>query len=116
MRGVYAAVDPMLRHLKLIHFRGFTSLEADMRPVSVVVGRNSSGKTSVLHAIRMAVDGLAIGLEEAKPHLDEDGWITVCWEHIILDHDRLCPVADWAELFTNRELDNAMKVELSFAD
>ena len=108
----------MLVKISLRHFRGFKSLDADTRPITVIVGRNSSGKTSILHAVRMAVEALTVGLEEATPHLESDGKITVCRDHIVWDHDRLCPVADWAELFTDKEIGQgtALSIQLNFEE
>lgn len=41
-----------VRHLSLTNFRGFASLELDLdRPVTVLIGVNGSGKSSVLRAI-----------------------------------------------------------------
>ena len=94
----------MLKKIDLFRFRGFQSLEADFRPITVIVGRNSSGKTSILHAVRMAVEAMTIGLEEATPQLQTHGVFTICKDHIIRDHDRLCPVADWVELFTDKRV------------
>jgi predicted ATP-binding protein involved in virulence len=106
----------MLTGISLQRFRGFRKLDADLRPVTVVMGPNSSGKTSVLHAIRVALEALSIALEEAEPHLDDDGQITVCWGHIVWDHARLHPMSDWAELFTDKEIGGgaAMSLTLRF--
>ena len=108
----------MLKKISLRHFRGFKSLDADIRPITVIVGRNSSGKTSILHAVRLAVEALTIGLEEATPHLEADGNFMICRDHIVWDHDRLCPVADWAELFTDKEIGQgaAMVIQLEFEE
>jgi len=47
------------KHLTLTNFRGFERLELDLdRPVTVLVGVNGSGKTSVLRAIAAAVETL----------------------------------------------------------
>lgn len=41
-----------LKHLSIRNFRGITSMDLDLdRPVTVLVGANGAGKTSVLHAI-----------------------------------------------------------------
>lgn len=48
-----------IKRLKLTNFRGFESLDVDLdRPVTVLVGVNGSGKTSVLRAIAAAAEGL----------------------------------------------------------
>ena len=79
----------MLNRIALEHFRGFKALDVETRPVTVFLGGNSSGKTSVLHAVRMALEYLQIGFSEATPHAGKDGWITICWDHIVWDHARL---------------------------
>lgn len=96
----------MLRRLELKKFRGFTDLTLELRPVTVVVGPNSSGKTSILRAIHLATRALAMALAEGSPWLNEKspGWIGVCEDLVIGDHTRLMPLADWASLFTNREV------------
>ncbi|KFE66074.1 ATP-dependent nuclease [Hyalangium minutum] len=105
----------MLTKVTLTRFRGFKSLEAELRPVSVIVGPNSSGKTSLLHAVRVAIQALSMGLEQENPYLANDGWITV-HDGIVWDHSRLIPTADWAELFTDKQVGEGieMKVRLTF--
>ncbi len=95
----------MLTRLTLRRFRGFTELTAPLRPVSVILGPNSSGKTSLLHAIRIAHEALARGFDEASPQLDaaSEGWIVVCRNHVVSDYASLMPVHTWDELFTNRK-------------
>jgi len=49
-----------VKHLSLTNFRGFEKLELDLdRPVTVLVGVNGSGKTSVLRAISAVGDWLS---------------------------------------------------------
>jgi predicted ATPase len=107
----------VLTKVTLTRFRGFKSLEAELRPVSVILGPNSSGKTSVLHAVRVAIEALSMGLEQENPHLESDGRITV-HDGIVWDHARLFPTADWAELFTNKQVGKGieMKVSLTFEE
>ena len=48
-----------LTHLKLQNFRGFEALELDFHPrLTVLVGVNGSGKTSILDAIAVMLSGL----------------------------------------------------------
>ena len=48
-----------LTKLKIEHFRGITSMEiAFERDVTVLIGENNSGKTSVLEAIRFGLDSI----------------------------------------------------------
>jgi len=43
------------KHLNLVCFRGFKSLDLDLdRPLTVLIGANGSGKTSVLRAVASA--------------------------------------------------------------
>jgi len=107
----------VLTKVVLTRFRGFQSLEAELRPISVVLGPNSSGKTSLLHAVRVAVEALSIGLEQEHPELAKDGWITV-YQGLVGDHGRLFPAADWSELFTNKEVGEGidMKLRLGFEE
>jgi AAA ATPase domain/AAA domain len=95
----------MLARLTLRRFRGFTDLTAPLRPVTVIMGPNSSGKTSLLHAIRIAHEALTRGLDEASPQLDRshDGRIHVCRNLLVNDHASLMPVHTWDEMFTDRE-------------
>lgn len=96
----------MLRRLELKKFRGFVDLELELRPVTVVVGPNSAGKTSILRAIHLAARALTMAIGEGSPwlHKQKIGWIGVCEDFVIGDHTRLMPVSDWASLFTNREV------------
>jgi len=107
----------MLKKVALTRFRGFESLNADLRMISVIMGPNSSGKTSLLHAVRVAVEALAIGLEQGTPQLADDGWITV-YNGIVWDYNRLFPASDWSELFTNKIVGEGieMKIRLTFED
>jgi predicted ATP-binding protein involved in virulence len=48
-----------VKHLSLTNFRGFASLELSLdRPVTVLVGVNGAGKTSVLRAVAAAAEAL----------------------------------------------------------
>jgi hypothetical protein len=70
-----------------------------------------------LHAVRVAVEALSIGLEQGHPELTKDGWITV-YHGLVGDHGRLFPAADWSELFTNKEVGEGidMKLRLGFEE
>jgi len=107
----------MLIRLKMERFRGFASLDTEIRPLTAVIGRNSSGKTTLLHAIRIALEALDIGLAESSPVLGADGSISVCKDLIVQDSARLHSSRDWADLFTNRqvgELAHPLQLELQF--
>jgi hypothetical protein len=94
----------MLKRVELHNFRGFAELAADLRPVTVVLGPNSAGKTSLLHAIRIASQLLEKILPDAAPRVEkEEGtpWIQVTSSELLLDHTELLPLADWRSLFRN---------------
>lgn len=92
----------MLRRVELHNFRGFAELATDLRPVTVVIGPNSSGKTTLLHAIRIATQLMERVLPHSSPRIErEDGvpWIQLTTNELLLDHTELLPLADWRSLF-----------------
>lgn len=64
-------MPPMLRRVTLQRFRGFQSLQVELRPITAMIGKNSAGKTTVLHAVRLAYDAtqLALATVEASPRV-----------------------------------------------
>jgi predicted ATP-binding protein involved in virulence len=57
-----------VKQLSLRNFRGFESLALSLdRPVTVLVGANGSGKTSVLRAIAAAIGWIQSGDEQRQP-------------------------------------------------
>lgn len=92
----------MLRRVELHNFRGFAELAAELRPVTVVIGPNSAGKTTLLHAIRIASQLLERVLPNSAPRVEsQDGgsWIQVTSSELLLDHTELLPLVDWRSLF-----------------
>lgn len=91
----------MLKGVKLSNFRGFERLELDLKPISVVIGPNSSGKTSVLHAISAAHRAYTLALDaaDAHPTVSSKGLTTVCNGSILRDHVKLLPLAVQEEIF-----------------
>jgi AAA15 family ATPase/GTPase len=58
----------MLRRLELENFRGVGSrIELNLRPVTLLFGPNSAGKSTVLHALHL-LHGL---LEHGSPDVEE---------------------------------------------
>ncbi|XXX78615.1 AAA family ATPase [Sorangium sp. So ce134] len=107
----------MLTKLTLQGFRGFHDVTVALKPVTVIVGPNSSGKTSLLHATRLALTALGIALDNPtnSPRIDR-GTILVCQNLVLRDHTRLMRVGEWEELFTSREVgeDIVIKILLEF--
>src|SRR2546421_13027202 len=48
----------MLRQVILERFKKFENVEVELRPFTVLMGENSSGKTTILQAINFALQGL----------------------------------------------------------
>jgi len=84
----------------------------DLRPVSVLLGANSSGKTAILHAIRLACVGIQRALGE-NPRIQGDR-IILCKNLFIPDHQALMPVAEVEELFSSRTTNKPIKITLDF--
>ena len=92
----------MLTKVELKNFRGFDNLALDLKPVSVVVGPNSSGKTTALHAISVALRAYSIVLDDPTTHPVAKGAdVKVCSGLILRDHTPLLPLAERNELFRN---------------
>ena len=47
----------MLKNLDVQGFRCFRSLQVPIRPLTVLIGRNDTGKSAFLSALRFLVDG-----------------------------------------------------------
>ena len=103
----------MLRRIELERFRGFAGLTAEMGSVTAIVGRNSSGKTSMLHAVRLVCEALALALEDetVRPRI-AGGSIEVCREVVVSDPTRLVSLADWRQLFTDAEVGEGIALSI----
>ena len=107
----------MLKSVRLENFRGFAALKLALAPVSVIVGPNSCGKTTVLHAISAAHRAYAHALELSDAHpVVEDRWVKVCDGVILQSHTRLLPIAVQEEIFRNGEASDGTwtEIELGF--
>jgi predicted ATPase len=109
----------MLKALKVSRFRGFSSLHVELGPTTAIVGRNSSGKTSVLHAIRLVCDVLGSLAEDAesRPRLTGTAHeIDVCRNVVVSDPSKFIALADWTQLFTDASVGDGvtLSIELDF--
>ncbi|HRC58060.1 MAG TPA: AAA family ATPase, partial [Kofleriaceae bacterium] len=107
----------MLRKLTLSGFRGFSELELDLQQVTAIVGRNSSGKTSVLHAIRLVCDVIGSLVEDEATTTSptaqkERGVIVLCRDTVVPDPARFLALSDWREVFTNAEVGEGVTLDI----
>ncbi|MFO0590180.1 MAG: AAA family ATPase [Polyangiaceae bacterium] len=107
----------MLKRVRLNRLRGFTEVDLEVAPITVLVGPNSSGKTSILRAVRLALEALSIGLEAGVASPEPGGGLWICHEVPVRDPARLFPVTDWSEIFTDRrERDAAITLDFEATD
>lgn len=101
--GEIDSIPAMLRGVALQRFRGFQKLEVELRPITAMIGKNSAGKTTVLHAVRLAYDAaqLALETEEAVPRVQSGTQILLCDRLVVTDPSRLIALADWRQIFTD---------------
>lgn len=106
----------MLRRIKIERFRGFESLDAALANATIVVGPNSSGKTTLLYAIRLALRALADGMAEGASRRAKEGaklgWFEVVYDLLVPDHTRYLSVADWESLFYNQRTGTNQKLSV----
>lgn len=110
----------VLRRVRLHRFRGFSEFVAELGSLTAMIGRNSSGKTSVLQAIRLAYDAaqLALDAADSRSHLPGGAQVSVCERSIVADPSRLIALADWREVFVNADVGDRVSatIELEFED
>lgn len=110
----------MLKTLTLVNFRGLRRLEVELDPVTALLGPNSAGKTSVLHAVRLACELLERALRSDFPAtvrvVDGVSWIVVTEGTLLADSAALLSLADWQALFVDQAVgeDVALTLELGF--
>lgn len=107
----------MLTRIQCTNFRGFRELDAAVAPVTALLGPNSSGKTTALHAVRLACELLQRGLDhEGSPKTDGAGaetWIIVTKGTLVGDPARLLPLADWRALFVDQNVGENVKLSIT---
>ena len=107
----------MLTRIQVERFRGFEKLDVGCGAVTAIIGKNSSGKTSVLHAVRLVRDALDLALGDAdlRPkHLPGTGYIELYKQQVVLEPTRLVPLADWRQVFKDGEGGMPLSVQLQF--
>jgi hypothetical protein len=108
----------MLRRVTLKKFRGFADFTADLGAITAILGRNSSGKTSILQAIRLACDAARqiLRIADADPQI-KDGWIHVSRnDEVIAEPAQLVGLVDWTQLITDGEVGDGVlsSIQLDF--
>ncbi|MBC7975850.1 MAG: ATP-binding protein [Myxococcales bacterium] len=99
-------------------FRGFSDFVAELGTITAILGRNSSGKTSILQAIRLACDAARqiLRISDDDPQI-KDGWIHVSRsDEIIADPAQLVGLVDWTQLITDGEVGDGVlsSIQLEF--
>lgn len=97
----------MLTGVSLKGFRGFADFELKFdgsEPIAALVGKNSSGKTTILRAIRLACEAYdrAISDPDCAPFTANHGSISVTIKdgNIVEDPAIFVGLGDWLEVFT----------------
>lgn len=92
----------MLRRLQIERFRGFAKLEAELSTISVLLGPNSCGKSSLLQAVRFACAALSWTLKQNPEPKPDNDWIVVWWNWPIPADVGFLPPTHTEELFLNK--------------
>jgi predicted ATPase len=103
----------MLVRISISRFRGFKSLAFGCSPVTAIIGPNSSGKTSVLGAIRFVCDALRVALDhsEVRPIVRGET-VQVCGKLVLSDMSLFTAAADWRQLFTDAVVGDGASFEI----
>ncbi len=105
----------MLRRLHIEQFRGLDTLDIDLQAVNVLLGPNSCGKSSVLHAIRLACSALTWTLQQdPEPKVDGE-WIVIWWDWPVNQNETFLPPMPTPALFLNHG-DKPVVIHLQFDD
>ena len=107
----------MLKRIQIENFRGFRelTLTQDLNPVTVLLGPNSSGKTTVLHAIRLACQAMDLALNSDSPARVVGNHIEVTSDTLIDAPAQLLPLADWQALFVDQKVSANTKFSIALA-
>ncbi len=101
----------MLTRVALRNFRGFTELDAPIGVVTALLGPNSSGKTTALHAIRLACELFERAVRESPASLTPTGKIQL--KELPIRPDALLPLADWEQLFPSGIVEQGLKLAVT---
>ena len=110
----------MLKRITIENFRGFKRLDIaqDLAAVTVLMGPNSSGKTTVLHAILLACQVLDLALSGSVMARAESASIVVGKDELIDAPGQLLALRDWQALFLDQVVGtgSTFQIKLVFGD
>lgn len=103
----------MLTRLECKNFRGFRDLDVEISDITAFLGPNSSGKTTALHAIRLACDALVMALQmETTVRVPRPPRIDVTTSTLV-EGSRLLALADWRALFVDQQVGEGVAFEIT---
>jgi len=105
----------MLRRVSIQGFRGFDVFETELRFVNVLLGPNSCGKSSVLHAIRLACSALAWTFDQQPSPQTKGDWIVIWGDWPVDPKEKFLPPMETQDLFLNRG-ETPLVISLQFDD
>ena len=111
----------MLQHVEIQNFRGlgYFSLPENLSPITVLLGPNSCGKTTVLHAVRMACHAVELAISLGNTiSINKDGVIILANGALIESPSQLLPLVDWQALFLDQKVSEGtfFSINLKFSD
>lgn len=109
----------MLQSVTLKNFRGLAQLAVELSPVTVFLGPNSCGKTTILQAVQLACNALDLALSRGAPNsaiFPDKQQIRVFGDLPLRDDEALLPTRRWRELFYGRNLDEEIEITLGFSE
>jgi predicted ATPase len=59
------AAEPFVRRLRISNYKSIGKCDVELAPLTILVGRNGSGKSNCLDALRFVADGLQTSLDHA---------------------------------------------------
>lgn len=107
----------MLSRIEIKNFRGLSALDIELALGTVLVGPNSCGKTTVLHAVQLACSALNFAFARRRIDGDKEGegWLTLYSDRPIRDDQPFLPTTRWYELFSDSNPDKAIEIRLHFS-
>ena len=92
--GVHRSKSPLITAVEIENFKGISRpVRIEMRPITLLFGRNSAGKSTVLHALCYAHEILSRGnVDAGTTHLGGDQIDLGGFRNLVYAHDLECNV------------------------